>query len=164
MLVMYAECFRKTSLTEEYVQVGLKVIARFVRGKLESFQGLRKGSELSINLKKISSASNSLEQTVLVPMDDYFDSVIADPFIQHFDDRDGFKILLRFKNLMLETFEAHEIKMRIVGVGENQNSELWLATKSVHLVKSGFATVLLEANVSSMPLHNFFSFTDPFRR
>ncbi|KAL2041608.1 hypothetical protein N7G274_005392 [Stereocaulon virgatum] len=158
MLDMYTQCLKYLGRIEDYVHVALRTLAKAVRSTSRAMTESRIGSfeqprtwhtlsSTSVCLKDIIAASVSLDQPVSVPMDKYFDNIRLDTHILHSPDHDGFTLNLQLRNLIPEDMEAVTVRARLISVGEEQRSELWLTTEGVRVVKPGMARITLRSNI-----------------
>lgn len=157
MLDMYTQCLKYLGKIEDYVRIALRTLAKAVRSTSRATTESRTGSieprawhtlsSTTVCLKDIIAASVSLDQPVSVPMDQYFDNVRLDTHILHSPDHDGFTLNLQLRNLVPEAMEAVTVRARLISVGEEQRSELWLTTDGVRVVKPGMARITLRSNV-----------------
>ena len=161
MLNMYAECLSHLQRTEDYVRVALRAVAKMAQNSSGATGEPRKGSPdlLStapnpdykpVSLKDIMAASTSLEQPVSVPMDQYFDHVTLDKYLQHASDHDGFTLLLKFKSLLPGSLEAQSIRVKLTSAGEEPCSDLWLAVDGLQLIRAGHNQIKLRSKVSNV--------------
>lgn len=159
MLNMYAECLSHLQRTEDYVRVALRALAKMIQNSSGATGKPREGSADSLNtaqnpgyttvsLKDIMAASTSLEQPVSVSMDQYFDHVGLDKYIQHFSDHDGFALLLKLRSLLPGSLEAQSVRVKLVSAGEEPRSELWLAVDSPQNIRTGHNQIKLRSKVS----------------
>ena len=161
MLNMYAECLSHMQRTEDYVRVALRALAKMVQNSLgvtgepqkSSADLLRTAPNPDYNpvsLKDIMAASTSLEQPVSVPMDQYFDHVALDKYIQHFSDSDGFALLLKFRSLLPESLKAQSVRVKLTSAGEEPPSDLWLAVDGLQTIRAGHNQIKLRSVVSNV--------------
>ena len=160
MLNMYAECLSHLQRTEDYVRVAMRALAKIVQNSLGAPGEPQKGSAdllsvaenpgyTTVSFQAIMAASTSLEQLVSVPMDQYFDHVGLDKYIQHFSDHDGFALLLKFRSLLPGSLEAQSVRVKLTSTGEEPRSELWLAVDSPQIIRAGYNQIKLRSNVSN---------------
>lgn len=160
MLNMYAECLSHLQRTEDYVRVASRALAKMVQNQLGATREPRTGSAdilsteqnpiyTAASLKDIIAASNSLEQPVSVPMDQYFDHVVLDKYLHHFTEHDGSALFLKFRSLLPGSLEADSVQVKLVSAGEEQRSELWLTVDGPQIIRAGHNTVKLRSKVSS---------------
>lgn len=152
MLNMYAECLKNMSLDEEYIQVGLKLVAKVVRGKEAPFTIQPSDGPKQVSLKNLISASRSLGEPISVSMDQYFCNIEVDPYLHHCKDHDGFQLQLRLCNCTSEAIGAQHIQIQIISVEEEHRSELWLTAERFHVLEPGMVTVLLGTKVCKKAL------------
>ena len=144
---MYAQCLERTNRYEDYIQVGLKVIARLVRQNWGNFGIQPSDKSMLLTLSNLISASNSLDKPVSAMLDDYFDNIMIDPHPRHFDDHDGFQLRLTLRNCTSEAVKAQKIQVKITSIDEEHHSEFWLAADGIHILEPGTFTVLLGTKV-----------------
>ena len=158
MLDMYTQCLKNLERPEDYVRIALRTLAKAVRstsgamtehrpGSLERPETWQTSSSTTVYFKDIIAASASLDQPVSVSMDQYFDNIRLDTYIRHSPDHDGFTLTLRLRSLIPEDLEAISVRARLISVGEEQRSELWLTAEGVQAIKPGMARITLKSNV-----------------
>ena len=159
MLNMYAECLSHLQRTEDYVRVASRALAKVVQNQLGATGEPRTGSAgmlsteqnpiyTTVSLKDIIAASDSLEQPVSVPMDQYFDHVVLDKYLRHFTEHDGFALFLKFRSLLHRSLEADSVRVRLISAGEEQRSELWLTVDGPQIIRAGHNKIKLRSKVS----------------
>lgn len=163
VLKVYAECLKHLDRNAEYIQITLDILAKIVRRNQvmlrfspglivhpdhqSSLRSHLPGS--SDYLKKLTAASKSLEQPVTVPMGKYFGNIHLEPFINLYESHDGFQLVLRFRHFMLESFIAHNVRVKIVTVREEQDYEIWLTAEGIQRIEPGFVKIIVGSNVCS---------------
>lgn len=147
MLNMYAECLENMSRVEDYIQVGLKIVAKLVHENEAPFSIQPNIGPKPSSLNFLISASKSLEEPISVSMNKYFRNITVDPYLHHCKDHDGFQLQLRLRNCTLEAVEAQQIQVQIVSIEEEHRSELWLTAEGFHILESGVADILLGTKV-----------------
>ena len=161
MLNMYAECLSHLQRTEDYVRVALRALAKMVQNSLGARGEPQRGpTDLMstalnpdynpISLKDIMTASSSLEQPISVPMDQYFDHVALDTYIQHSSDHDGFALLLKFRSLLPGSLEAQSVQVKLTNAGEEPRSDPWLAVDGRQTIRAGHNQIKLRSKVSNV--------------
>ena len=154
MLQMYLRCLEKLDRKQDFARVGLQLLANIAREQ-RLLSGFRSNSYLDEAtkmqcLKSVIHASKSVQQPLSVPLADYFTQIQVDPYIYHFENRDGFRLSMHLRNLMSEEFEAQDVRVRIVGAEEEQNFEIWLATESPQHLKPGSNSITLSTTACSV--------------
>lgn len=147
MLNMYAECLKNMSRDEEYIQVGLKIVAKLVRENEAPFFIQPTDGPEPLSISKLIHASRSLGKPISISMNSYFRSIAVDPYLHHCKDHDGFQLQLRLCNCTLEAVEAQQIQVQIISTEEEHHSELWLTAEGSHVLEPGIVTILLGTKV-----------------
>ncbi|MCJ1467387.1 hypothetical protein MMC07_006011 [Pseudocyphellaria aurata] len=147
MLNMYAECLKNMSRIEEYIHVGLKLVAKLVHEKEAPFSIRPNNRSKPLSLNILISASKSLRRPISVSMNKYFRNITVDPYLHHCKDHDGFQLQLRLRNCTLETIEAEQIQAQIVSMEDEHRSELWLTAEGFHVLEPGVVDILLGTKV-----------------
>lgn len=151
MLRMYAQCLQKTNRNEEYVRVGLKIVAKVVRESEIFFKFQPDIASKALGLSDLVVASRSLGEPIPVSIDNYFGDISLDPYPQHYNDHDGFQLQLRLRNRTSQALEAEQIRVQIVSLEEDHQSNLWLAAEGVHFLPPGAATIPVGTKVDLSP-------------
>lgn len=146
-LIMYAECLKNMRRDEEYIQVGLKIIAKLVRGNEAPFSIQLNDGPKPLSFSKLISASRTLGEPISVSMNKYFHNIAVDPYLHHCKDHDGFQLQLRLRNCTLEAVEAQQVQVQIISIEEENHSELWLTAEGFHILEPGMVIILLETKV-----------------
>lgn len=157
VLETYAQCLKQLDRNMEYINIALQILAKTVQ-RHRTIPQHRTLERASGHLGDLIAASESLDDHISVPMDSYFRDIGLEPFLRHYESHDGFQLLLRFQNLMPETFEAHKIRVRITTVEKEPRYEIWLATEGVQKLEPGSARVLLGSNVRRLDSPFTFAF------
>lgn len=147
MLKMYAECLKNMSRDEEYIQVGLKIVAKLVCKKEAPVSIQPIDGPKTLSLSDLISASRSLGEPISVSLNRYFRNVVVEPYLHHSTDHDGFHLQLRLCNCTLEAVEAQQIQVQIISIEEEHHSELWLTPEGFHVLEPGMVTILLGTKV-----------------
>jgi len=162
ILDMYAQCLKKLDRWDDFVKIGLKVLAKTVQLRHQSL-GLKSKMSFSstaamhsndvVNgvryLGDILSASRKVDVPVSAPIVDYLGQIQVDPHIRHLDDKDGFELSLSLRNMMPSELHIQQFQVRLVSVGEGQTRDIWLSTGGVKLMR-GLVSVVLASNVSKL--------------
>lgn len=151
MLRMYAQCLQKTNRDEEYIRVGLKIVAKVVRENKSLFRVQPNIASKALGFADLILASRSLGEPISVSIDNYFGDISLDPYPKHYNDHDGFQLQLRLRNRTSQALEAEQIRVQIVSSEEDQQSNLWLAADGMHILAPGAATILVGTKVDLSP-------------
>ena len=157
-LDLYAQCLHHTEQHEDYVRIGLKILAKTIRSKAAIRQQPQSSSmKLAIvhqpprgamgGLSSILSTSKLLKEQITLPMDAYFDRIDLGVYVRHSPDDDGFQFPLVLRSLLPENFLAESVRVQILSVEEDQRSEIWLRANS-QMIEPGTSRIWLGSNVS----------------
>ena len=144
----------------EYVRIGLKTLAKRIRGNAAIKQQPQiKSIKLPIirmapqsaagTLGSILDASKLLKEQISLQMDGYFDRIDMGMHIRHSTGDDGFQFPLVLGSLFPESFLAETVRVQILSVEEDQRSELWLHAKDQN-IEPGMSRIWLGSNVSPL--------------
>ena len=159
-LDLYAQCLHHVEPNANYVRIGMKTLAKKTRSKAASGQQPRMDSMKLANayqssksstgsLSLILSASRLLKEQVLLPMDEYFDQIDMGIYVRHSPDDDSFQFPLLLRSLLPESFLAESVQVQILGVEQDQRSELWLHAHGQN-IEAGVSNIWLASNVSRL--------------
>lgn len=156
MLDLYARCLENLDRKEEYVNIVLKIVAKQVEAvrrrhnasrdiRLEEPLSKARGS--STYLESLIAASKHLGEPVVAPMERYIEDVSLDPQIQHHDSEDTFFMILKIKQRMQEKFSVDEVRVRLVGTGDEQGTEIYLTANSTVLAARDVCKISVASKV-----------------
>lgn len=157
-LDLYAQCLRHLARNEDYVRIGLKILAKKIRSNIAFIQqsqidmmnpeDIRQPAQSATgSLSGIISASKLLKEHLPLPMDIYFDRIDLGRYVRHSPDEDGFQFPLILRSLFPESFLAESVRVQIISVEEDQRSELWLYANA-QKIEPGTSRIWLSSNVS----------------
>lgn len=151
MLELYAHCLKQMQKREEYVQVLLKLLAKFAADK-RTFAETRRALPLVRSyIKDVFDMTTSLGKEISVPIREFFGGLEVEPMVHHYDDRDGFRLRLALKFLLDDEFGLDAVRVRLKGSEESQGLMVWLESagdgKPV-VVRGSTSQVFVDTNVS----------------
>ena len=158
MLDAYAQSLKRLQKENEFVQIGLKILARFARCKSSSekrsqTQSVEFSDLIPIHggvenyLSTILATSKSLNVELAAPLNEYFDNIQIDTHIHHFPDQDGFGLCLNLRSLLFEELPVTSIRARIISTESDQVSDIWLAATEAEGIGPGFSQIFLRTKV-----------------
>ena len=163
ILDMYAQCLKKLDRWDDFVKIGLKVLAKTVqlhyrnldfKCRMEIHSTAAMNNDDVVNgmryLSQVLSASRKLEVPASAPMVNYFEQIQVDPHIRHLEDQDGFELSVKLRSMMPSELHVQQVQVRLVSVGEGQKRDIWLSTVGAVKLKKGFITVVVISNVSNL--------------
>ena len=176
MLKMYARCLKKLNRKDEYIRTLLDLLARSSASRISfSAASKRAGDDVVSNmpsdwlnddrvdtggvLHELVNYSQQLPYDVSVQMAEYFTDITVEPFLRHYEDKDGFQLRLQFRHILEDEFEIRAAKVRLVSATSTTAKDIWLETPEILTIKKGLTCVWLGCNVSCT-VWGFFHRTD----
>ncbi|KAL9006889.1 MAG: hypothetical protein Q9188_000344 [Gyalolechia gomerana] len=140
MLNVYAQALKCLDGKQDFSRVGLQLLAKRTSRKGISYISPEEGviqetSGLSHYLQDVLNASKSLDRPLSAPIHRYFGEVVLNPYICHYEERDGFYMLLNLQSQMPEALTADEVRVKIVNVNDEQ--PMWMNTATTELLQPG---------------------------
>ncbi|KAL8861029.1 MAG: hypothetical protein Q9178_002542 [Gyalolechia marmorata] len=154
MLDMYAKCLQHLDRRQDFCLAGLQILA-----KTASRQRLLDAhaettfhhSPVDIDryLQDVITVSGSLERPVSTPLRLHFDDVNLNPYIRHCHKKDGFRMLLKFRNIMSAAVEAQDIRVKLINTDDEQHCDIWLTTEGPELLQPGISNITVQTAIRS---------------
>ena len=152
----YAQSLQHMERNEDYVRIGLKILARTIRSRAAIRQQPQISSMKPANarcppqsatasLSGIISASKILKEPITLPTDNYFDNIDMGTYVCHSPDDDGFQFPLILGSLLTESLLAESVRVQIVST-EDHPFELWLHA-SGQKIEPGTSRIWVRSNV-----------------
>lgn len=152
MLNMYAHCLKQMNHNEEYVRVGLKIVAKLLLENCTTSKFRGALEKKAASLTELVSASTAILKQVTVPMQDYFGNINVDPYARPYDDHDGFCLQLQLTNLTSDTIKVQVVRIKLITVDEDHHSELWLTADNDTLIQPGIVAISVGTKVCKILL------------
>lgn len=168
MLKVYARCLKKLNRKDEFVRTLLEVLAKSAASK-RSIRAHKTVASLTdafqttkdwLNDDQVNTAgiflelvdySQQLPYDVNVQMAKYFNDIAVEPYVRHFDGKDGFQLRLQFRHLLEDEVEFDKAKIRLIDATSAQGKDIWLeSTEAAHTAK-GVCQLWLSSNVRDIP-------------
>lgn len=167
MLRMYAHCLKKLNRKDEYVRTLLEFLAVSAASRM-SFKTISKRandqqeSELPhgwLNDDRVDTLgvfhelvdfSPQLPYDVTVQMPRYFGDISVEPYVRHYDDKDGFQLRLQFRHVLEDEIEFRAAKVRLISADSTQGKDIWLESPEPAILKKGLNRLWLGCNVISL--------------
>jgi hypothetical protein len=171
MLKMHAQCLKKLNRKDEYLRTLLDLLAKSAASRM-SFRTTSRRADANdisdmprdwLNDDKVDTSgifnevvdfSQQLTYDITVQMPKYFGDISVDPYVRHYDDRDGFQLRLQFRHILEDEVEIKVAKVRLVSTGATQGKDIWLESFEPLQLKKGLTRMWLGCNVSSAPVHS----------
>ncbi|KAF2261681.1 TMEM1 family protein-like protein [Lojkania enalia] len=161
MLRMYAQCLKKLNRKDEYVRTLLDLLAKSAasRKTIRTFvSNAIGGSKSWLDDDKVDTAglfeelidfSRQLPYDVSVPMGKYFGDIVVEPYVRHFDDKDGFQLRLQFRHVLEDDVEIKQAKVRLTSATSAQGKDIWLESSDPIQLNKGVCRMWLGSNVNT---------------
>ncbi|KAF2397090.1 hypothetical protein EJ06DRAFT_551146 [Trichodelitschia bisporula] len=150
LLKVHAACLAKLHRKDDHVRALLALLAQIVaRRRGNSSKGLRSGeAEGQQLLKEIVTCSKELPYELSIPAEKYFEYVEVEPYIKHRDDRDGFMLRVKVRQLLSGNLkvDAARVRLRSIPAG---GREIWLDSAEAAVLKEGVNWVEVGTNVTT---------------
>lgn len=164
MLQLHAKCLKKLNRKDEYVRTLLDLLSKSAASKVSPTfsSGRAEPTALSslssgwLDDDKVDTAgifselidySQQLPYDVTAPMAKYFGDIVVDPYVRHYDDKDGFQLLLSFRHVFEDSVDIKAAKVRLVSTDSDQGKDIWLESSKPTTLKKGLIRVSLDCNV-----------------
>jgi hypothetical protein len=165
MLKMYAQCLRKLNRKDEYLRTLLDLLAKSAASKrsIRTAPKQVKPEDTPDSLPKdwldddkvdttgaledLVDYSQQLTYDMNVPMANYFNDIVVEPYVRHFDDKDGFQLRLQFRHVLEDEIKLDQAKVRLVHATQTQGKYVWLESSEPVQVKKGLCKIWLSSNV-----------------
>jgi hypothetical protein len=165
MLKMHARCLKRLNRRDEYVRTLLDLLAKSAASRMSYRASSTKVSATGKDdmprdwlnddevdttdiFQELIDYSQQLPYDVTVQMPKYFDDISVEPYLRHYDDKDGFQLRLQFRHLLEDEVEIRVAKVRLVGTTSTQSKEIWLENLEPTQLKRGLNKMWLGCKVS----------------
>ncbi|KAF2640852.1 TMEM1 family protein-like protein [Massarina eburnea CBS 473.64] len=166
MLKMYAQCLKKLNRKDEYLRTLLDLLAKSAASRKAIQAAHKYGSEAArANLPKdwldddkvdttgdladLVDYSQQLTYDLTVSMAKYFNDIVVEPYVRHFDDKDGFQLRLQFRHVLEDEIELDQTRVRLINATQVQGKDIWLESSEPIKVKKGMCKIWLGSNVNT---------------
>ncbi|KAF1829879.1 hypothetical protein BDW02DRAFT_508914 [Decorospora gaudefroyi] len=167
MLKMHARCLKKLNRKDEYVRTVLDLLAKSAASRmaLKTSSKPANGNNTPdmpldwLNDDKVNTTdvfheligySQQLPYDVTVQMSKYFGDISVEPYVRHYDEKDGFQLRLQFRHLLEDEIEIRAAKIRLVSAISNQTKEIWLEETGAIQLKKGLNRMWIGCNVNTI--------------
>ena len=160
MLLMLARCLKELGRVDEYVNKALRQLlikaATAEKDRLRQRSLLHIGTKMEIQYPEPSAIagyftdflamSSSMEKEVKMPLTCFFCDVELDGPPVYDQGQDSFSVYLKLHSLVVDTFDAKAVSMKIVSVTPSGNREIWLQSQGSVTVKPGRNKLRLQSS------------------
>lgn len=172
MLKMHAQCLKKLNRKDEYVRTLLDLLAKSAASRMSFKTTSRRADANNISdmprdwlnddkvdtvgiFNELIAFSQQLPYDVTVQMPKYFGDIMVEPYVRHYDDKDGFQLRLQFRHILEDEIEIKSAKVRLVSADSSQIKDVWLESSGPLKLKKGLTKMWLGCNVSPLPKPSF---------
>ena len=165
MLKMYARCLKKLNRKDEYVRTLLDLLARSSASRISFSSASGRTNDDAVSsmpsdwlnddkidtigvLDELTNYSQQLPYDVSVQMAEYFTDIAVEPYLRHYEYKDGFQLRLQFRHVLEDEIEIRAAKIRLVSATSTTAKDIWLETPQALTIKKGLTRVWLGCNVS----------------
>lgn len=159
---VHAECLKKLNRREDYVQMLLNLLGRSA-SREKSYLELRQRKRPLANssgpwvdedlmdtgssLDELITYSETLPYDRPVAMERFFSDINVEPYIRHFDDRDGFSLRIKIRHLLHESLTVDKTVLRLRMADDGTTREISLENLDAVELKTGMNSISVHANV-----------------
>ena len=165
MLKMYARCLKKLNRKDEYVRTLLDLLAKSAASRMSFTASSKRASANAISdvptdwlnddkvdttgvFDELINYSQQLPYDVTVQMPKYFGDISVEPYVRHYDDKDGFQLRLQFRHVLEDEIEIRAVKVSLISTSSSPGKEIWLENSEPTELKKGLSRVWLGCMVS----------------
>jgi hypothetical protein len=164
MLKMYAQCLKKLNRKDEYVRTLLDLLAKSAASRLSMRSSFKRAEAVDTNkmpkdwlnddkvdttgvFRQLIAYSAQLPKDKNPLMAKYFCDIVVEPYVRHFDNKDGFQLRLQFRHILEDDIEIDQARVRLTSATGAQGKEIWLERSRPIEVKKGLCRLWLGSNV-----------------
>jgi hypothetical protein len=156
MLLMHAKCLKVLNRKDDYIRMLLGLLAKSVTQSSLKHRNLNLSlvsegiEEYEIDgrsiLPELLAFSAQLPYDITVDMATYFQDVAVDPYVRHYQDKDGFFLKLKFKSSFSTALQIDRAVVKLLSVDNGPSGEIVLESNGPELV-SGSSTIRVHSHV-----------------
>ncbi|KAF2688814.1 TMEM1 family protein-like protein [Lentithecium fluviatile CBS 122367] len=167
MLKMYAQCLKKLNRRDEYVRTLLDLLAKSAASRLSIRPSSKRANAVDTSqmpndwlnddnvdttgvFAQLIHYSQQLPYDKNAPMAKYFSDIVVEPYVRHFDDKDGFQLRLQFRHILEDDIELDQARVRLISATSAQGKEIWLESSVPIKVTKGLCRVWLSSNANTV--------------
>jgi hypothetical protein len=164
---MYARCLKKLNRKDEYVRTLLDLLARSSASRISFSSSSKRATDDNLSnlprdwlnddkvdtggvLNELVNYSQQLPYDVSVQMADYFMDIAVEPYVRHYENKDGFQLQLQFRHILEDEIEVRAAKIRLISANSTTAKDIWLETPDALVVKKGLTRVWVGCNVNTL--------------
>lgn len=154
---MHAKCLKVLNRKDDYIRLLLGLLAKSVQQTALRCRNLNLSlvsediEQYTIDgrniLPELLDYSAQLPYDITVDMTTYFQAVAVDPYIRHYQDRNGFFLKLKFKSGFANALQIDRATVTLHSVDNGPSGEIVLESNGPELV-SGVSVIKVHSHVS----------------
>jgi hypothetical protein len=161
LLRIHAQCLKKLNRRDDYARMLLNMLAKTaaqqkshlelrLRQRFTSRDPWQDDDHIDTSglLTELIAYSGELPYDLSVPMSRYFTDIAVEPYIQHYENKDGFSIILKLQHLLDDPLEVDNTRVRLTTISDNPSREIWLENGDSIELTSGMNSIRVGTNVS----------------
>jgi hypothetical protein len=159
MLELYARCLKQLDRKEDYVQVLLKLLPKYVTEVQRAFSSQGRTGSIGGHTGNVSHLINEyvddlfrlsrdLPKEVSAPLHDFFGGLEIEPRVWQREESDGLQLRFRIRSLLDKDMVLQRVRVKLVEQADVSPREIWLESSERVLVKAVLSPVIVESNVS----------------
>ncbi|ORY01488.1 trafficking protein particle complex subunit 10 [Clohesyomyces aquaticus] len=163
MLKMHAQCLHKLNRTDDYARALLDLLAKSAANRKLLHTSFKRSESYGwpkewLNDDNVNTEgvfhdlvdfSVQLPKDKIVPMTKYFSDIVVEPYVRHFEDKDGFQLRLSFRHLLEDEIEIDRAKVHLISANAAQGKDIWLESSSSFRLQKGLCRTWLGSNVNT---------------
>jgi hypothetical protein len=153
---MHAKCLKVLNRKDDYIRMLLGLLAKSVQQNSLRLRNLHLSlvsediEQYTIDgrniLPELLAYSAQLPYDITVDMATYFQNIAVDPYIRHYQERDGFFLKLKFKSSFATALQIDRAIVTLLSVDHGSSGEIVLESNGPELV-SGSSTIKVHSHV-----------------
>ncbi|EFQ35564.1 hypothetical protein CGRA01v4_10881 [Colletotrichum graminicola] len=161
MLVMYSRCLKELQRKDEFIRVGLKLLAKAAAAENEKLQRRKRlslGARSEIQypdksaiagfLDDVLSVAKTLSNEVRVPLGHFFTQVEVVGPPEYHTGRDCFSLTVKLHSLLMDDLSLEKATIRLSRTTPGGAKEVWLHTPEPNTLRPGVNKLLLTSTTN----------------
>jgi hypothetical protein len=161
LLKIHAQCLKKLNRRDDYARMLLSMLAKTaaqqkshlelkLRQRFTAKDPWQDDDQIETRglLAELVAYSEELPYDLSVPIVRYFTDITVEPFIRHFDHKDGFSIKLKMRHLLDDALQIDQTRVRLTTISDGASRDIWLESGESMEIIPGLNNIRVGANVS----------------
>lgn len=163
ILMMHAQCLKLLNRRDDYVRMLLGILAKAVSAKIssrdkksesrtENFEIETETMDGRSLLNELLSCSAQLPYEVSVEMSSYFQNIRVEPYIQHYEDREGFQLAVKIRSPFHDDLKVDRAAVVLESINELPARTIQLTNNDSNSISKGVFSTWVGCNVTTLGL------------